>query len=131
VNSVVTPLMLGATPQHLLGRVSAVINPVQQLASILSMALAGFLASTVLRGMHEVVAEVTFGPYDTIFGVAGLLFIAAGLASILPLRDAGATPATAPVPDQAADAGPQRPGPQRPGPQSPGPQRPGQADPVA
>jgi hypothetical protein len=34
VNTVITPLLLGATPQHLLGRVSAVINPVQQLASI-------------------------------------------------------------------------------------------------
>jgi MFS family permease len=89
VNSVITPLMLAATPQHLLGRVVAVINPVQQLASILSIALAGFLASTVLRSLHEVIAGVTFGPYDTVFGVAGLLFIIGGAASVIPLRGAG------------------------------------------
>jgi hypothetical protein len=60
---------------------------VQQLAAILSMALAGFLASTVLRGFHGTVAGLTFGPYDTIFIFAGLLFVLAGLGSIAPLRD--------------------------------------------
>jgi MFS family permease len=100
VNSVASPLILGATPQHLLGRVSAVFTPVQELASILSMALAGFLASTVLRGFHEMIAGVTFGPYDTVFGVSGLLFILGGLAAVVPLRSAGPAPAA-----QAAPAG--------------------------
>jgi hypothetical protein len=72
----------------------------QRLASIVSMALAGFLASTVLRGFHEVVAGVAFGPYDTVFGVAALLFIVAGLASIVPLRGAAAD-APAPMPQSA------------------------------
>lgn len=113
VNSVITPLLLGATPQHLLGRVTGVINPVQQLASILSMAAAGFLASTVLRGMHVVIAGVTFGPYDTIFGVAGLLFVAGGLASIVPLRGARqAADVSAPAQeDDAGRASLQEPGP--------------------
>ncbi|HEY7431902.1 MAG TPA: MFS transporter [Streptosporangiaceae bacterium] len=87
INTVLTPLVLGITPRHLIGRVVAVINPVQQLAAIVSMAVAGFLASTVLRGFHHVIAGVTLGPYDTIFIAAGLLFIVAGLASIAPLRD--------------------------------------------
>lgn len=86
VNTVITPLLLRATPQHMLGRVLAVIVPLQQLAAIMSMAVAGFLASTVLRGINVVIAGVKFGPYDLIFAVAGLLFIAAGLASIAPLR---------------------------------------------
>lgn len=86
INSVLTPLLLGATPQHLIGRVSAVFSPVQQLASILSMAAAGLLASTVLRGFHAVVGGLSFGPYDTIFLFAGLMFVVAGLASIAPLR---------------------------------------------
>jgi MFS family permease len=98
VNSVASPLILGATPQHLLGRVSAVFTPVQELASILSMALAGFLASTVLRGFHEVIAGVTFGPYDTVFGVSGLLFILGGLAAVVPLRTARPAPAAQAAP---------------------------------
>ncbi|MGH3164463.1 MAG: hypothetical protein ACRDN0_01035 [Trebonia sp.] len=51
--------------------------------------MAGFLASTALHGMHAVAAGVAFGPYDTIFAFAGLLFIAGGLLSIRPKRDAG------------------------------------------
>lgn len=103
VNSVIMPLMLEATPQHLLGRVNAVINPVQELASILSMAAAGFLASTVLRGMHEVIAGVTFGPYDTIFAVSGLLFVVAGFASIIPMRGTGRAASNRSAADPAAD----------------------------
>lgn len=86
VNTAIMPLVLRAVPQHMLGRVLAVITPMQFLAGILSMAVSGFLASTVLRGFHQVIAGVTFGTYDTIFAIAGLLFIAGGLASIAPLR---------------------------------------------
>jgi hypothetical protein len=53
----------------------------------------------VLRGFHEVVAGVTFGPYDTILGAGGLLLIASGLASIAPLRGAAQRPPD--VPDGA------------------------------
>jgi MFS family permease len=88
LNSSFTPVMLSVTPSRLLGRVSAVISPVQQLASIVSMALAGLLASTVLRGFHKVIGGVTFGPYDTVLTVGGLLFVIAGLASIGPMRGA-------------------------------------------
>jgi MFS family permease len=89
LNASFSPVMLSVTPSRLLGRVSAVISPLQQLASIVSMALAGLLASTVLRGFHQVIVGVTFGPYDTVMTVGGLLFIVAGLASIAPMRGAG------------------------------------------
>lgn len=88
LNSSFSPVMLSVTPSRLLGRVSAVISPLQQLASIVSMALAGLLASTVLRGFHRVIGGVSFGPYDTILTVGGLLFVIAGLASVVPMRDA-------------------------------------------
>lgn len=39
-----------------------------------------------LAVIYAVVAGMTFGPYDTIFGIAGLFFIAGGLAAIRPLR---------------------------------------------
>jgi MFS family permease len=88
LNAVFEPLILRVTPQHLLGRVNSVISPIIQLASITSMALAGLLASTVLRGFHLVVAGVVFGPYNTVFALAGLLVVAGGLTSIAPLRAA-------------------------------------------
>ena len=75
----------------------AVFSPLQQLANILSMAAAGFLASTVLRGMHVVVGGAAFGPVDTIIGVSGLLVVAAGLAVLAPLRGADKHAASEPA----------------------------------
>ncbi len=101
LNSVISPIILSVTPSNLLGRVSAVLSPLQQLASIVSMVLAGVLASTVLHGFHAVVAGVHFGPYDTVFAAAGLLFVIGGVAAIGPMRRASqATLAagTAPAP---------------------------------
>jgi MFS family permease len=79
-------LLLAVTPRHMIGRVMSVITPLAYLAAIVSLAAAGLLTSTVLHGFRATVADVTFGPYDTVIAVAGLLFIAAGLASIRPLR---------------------------------------------
>lgn len=86
VNVAIAPLLLGATPQEMLGRVFAVINPLQQVASLTALAASGILATTVLRNMHVVAGGMTFGPYDTIFGISGLFFIAGGIAAIRPLR---------------------------------------------
>jgi MFS family permease len=86
LNAVVSPILLSVAPARMLGRVSAVLSPLQQLASIVSMALAGALASTVLRGFHADVAGVTFGPYDTVFLAGGVLFVLGGLAAIAPMR---------------------------------------------
>jgi MFS family permease len=88
LNAALSPVLLSVTPSRLLGRVSAVLSPLQQLASIVSMALAGVFASTILRGFHQVIGGLTFGPYDTVLTVGGLLFVIAGLASIAPMRAA-------------------------------------------
>jgi hypothetical protein len=82
----------------MLGRVVAVFSPLQQVATVTSTAVAGVLASTVLHNLHAHFAGMTFGPYDTLFTFAGLLFIAGGLASIPLLRSAD-TPAPSPAPD--------------------------------
>jgi len=89
LNAVVPPILLDVTPSYLIGRVSAVLSPLQQLASIISMVLAGVLASTALRGFHAVVGGITFGPDDTVFTAAGLLFVIAGIATIAPLSKPG------------------------------------------
>ena len=101
LNAVIQPLLLGATPQQMLVRVVAVITPVQYLAGILSLALASFLATTVLAHLHADIGGVRFGTYDTIFGVAGVIILIAGLASIVPLRTAAVQPGAA-----ASPAGP-------------------------
>jgi MFS family permease len=101
LNAVIGPILLNASPPHMLGRVSAVLSPLMQLAEIVSMILAGALASTVLRGVHFAVAGVTFGPYDTVFAVGGLLFLIGGISAITPMRRAGRA-AVAPAADGAA-----------------------------
>jgi MFS family permease len=103
VNAVMGPILLAETPANMLGRISAVLSPLMQLAEIVSMILAGVLASTVLRGLHFSVAALHFGPYDTVFAVAGLLFVIGGVSAIAPMRRAAR-----PAADQrvaAAEAG--------------------------
>ncbi len=105
VNVVIGPLMLKATPKHLIGRVATVMNPLVYLASITSMAIAGLLASTVLRNLHVVIAGITFGRIDAIFSVSALLMLGAGLLSIKPMRDSTqAAPAAPASQEQQATA---------------------------
>ena len=105
LNGAIQPLILGATPQEMLGRVIAVLNPLQQIATVASVAVAGVLASTALRDLHAHFAGLTFGPYDTLLSIAGLLFVAGGLASIPLLRsaDSPAAPVAAPAPATTVD----------------------------
>ncbi|QLJ02936.1 hypothetical protein HZZ00_19320 [Streptomyces sp. NEAU-sy36] len=90
LNTALTPVLLSAVPQSHLGRVIAVINPVQQLAALIGVTTAGWLASTALHGLDAEAAGVHFGPIDSIFTVAGLLMAAGGGYAALALRRAGA-----------------------------------------
>ncbi len=86
------PLMLKIVPRELVGRVAAVVNPLQSLALMLSVFIAGTLESTVLTHFHVTLLGVTFGPVDTIFtGVAGLVLIA-GLYAMTHLKAADVEP---------------------------------------
>jgi MFS family permease len=89
VTGVLPALLLGQIPQEMVGRVMGVFNPLQQLAAMASMALAGVLASTVLRGLDVTVAGVRFGAVDAVLGAGALLVLAAGLAVMAALRWAG------------------------------------------
>jgi MFS family permease len=88
LNAAAPPLFLAVIPQPLMGRVMSVFNPLQQAANITSIAAAGFLAGTVLRGMQVTVAGAKFGPVDMIFAVSAVLIIVGGLAMISPLSEA-------------------------------------------
>jgi MFS family permease len=87
VNVAVLPLMLRATPQELIGRAISVRSPITSGALLLSTAVAGYLASTVLRGFHASLLGFAIGPIDTIFTVTGLLILAGGLYAVAVLRE--------------------------------------------
>jgi MFS family permease len=75
-NTAMTPLLLANTPKEYLGRMLSVLNPALQLATMASVLVSGWLASTVLRGYHAHVAGIAMGPYDIVFTLAGLLIVA-------------------------------------------------------
>ena len=86
LNIAVGPIFMRITPRHLLGRVVAIIQPALTVTLLISTALAGYLASNVLRGFSETVGGITFGPLDTIFGCAALLLLVGGLYAMVNLR---------------------------------------------
>lgn len=73
------PLALDSTPREYVGRVTAVINPLGRMAALLSVALAGSLVSTVLRGFHASILGIAFDPVSTIFTGMGVLAVLGGL----------------------------------------------------
>ena len=79
VNVVLGPIIMKATPAHLLGRVAAVFHPATALSSLLSTTVAGYLASTVLRGVHFSFLGLSWGTIDLLFTATGLLILAGGL----------------------------------------------------
>lgn len=102
LNVAISPLMLQVTPRELVGRVTAILVPLVNISNLISLALAGYLASTVLAGFNTDVLGVHFGPIDTIFGVAGILCIIGGIYALMNLRAAPKAAAggggTAPTP---------------------------------
>jgi MFS family permease len=95
INTALSPLLLAAASREYMGRVMAVFNPIQQLASMLSVVVAGWLASTALRNFHATVAGLHIGTYDTIFTVAGVLILAAGGYAFVALPRERAVPEAA------------------------------------
>jgi MFS family permease len=94
VNSMSGPLLFRETPKELTGRVIGVINPVQEVAQFASIAVATWLASTVLRNLDAHGLGVHFGTIDTIFFASGIVIAATGAWAVVALRGVGA-PATA------------------------------------
>jgi MFS family permease len=78
-NVALLPLLLGATPRSLMGRVNALFFTVISVVSLASSAVAGYLDSTVLRDVHVRLLGVTFGPIDTLFSASGACICVAGV----------------------------------------------------
>ncbi|HZU49323.1 MAG TPA: MFS transporter [Mycobacterium sp.] len=90
MNTAITPLLLRAAPPEMLGRVVAVFNPINELASMLSVVIAGWLASTALHNFRGSVGGMHLGPIDAIFAGAGVLIGLAGCYAYLALPREGA-----------------------------------------
>ena len=90
LNTAVAPLLLDAAPREYMGRVMAVFMPVNQLASMVSVVISGWLTSTVLRSFRASFAGITLNSVSLIFIVAGGLIFASGIrAFAAPPRELG------------------------------------------
>jgi MFS family permease len=85
LNTAVAPLLLDAAPREYMGRVMAVFMPVNQLASMLSVVISGWLTSTVLRSFRASFAGITLNSVSLIFVVAGGLIFASGIRAFAAL----------------------------------------------
>lgn len=86
LNTAFFPILLHAAPREFLGRVMSVLSPSQTLASLTSVALAGYLSSALLRNFHASLLGLAFGPVDTIFTISGMLIVLGGLYALFTLR---------------------------------------------
>jgi hypothetical protein len=108
LNVAVSPILLNTTPRALVGRVLAILQPVLTSASLLSIALAGYLDSTVLVGFHAEYFGAHFGPLDTIFLVSGAIIVLGGLLLRLLLGgiSVSGTPTSSDAPEDAVSQAP-------------------------
>ncbi len=90
LNTAVAPLLLDAAPREYMGRVMAVFTPVNQLASMLSVVVFGWLTSTVLRSFRATVGGITLNSVSLVFIVAGGLIVLSGLRAFAALPDTDA-----------------------------------------
>jgi MFS family permease len=94
VNMAIAPLVMESVAKEYLGRVFSVFNPVQQVASVIGMALAGPMAAA-WRYSHGSAAGLHFGGIDSILTGAALLMLVGGLYSAGALRGPNPVPAAA------------------------------------
>jgi MFS family permease len=80
------PLVLAAAPREMIGRVMAIFDPAERLAELISVGVAGYLASSVLLGFHGTLLGLSFGPLDTLFLCSGILMLLGGLFATMRLR---------------------------------------------
>jgi MFS family permease len=85
------PQLMASTPPAFLGRMMAILSPTTMIAAALSLAVSGWLTSTVLKDFHAEVLGFDVGPIDLVYSISALLILSAGIAAwrLLPERPAG------------------------------------------
>ncbi len=91
MNAGISPQLLAVTPKEFTGRTMAVINPIVTAASMISVVVAGSLASTTLRTLNTHLLGLHITRIDAIFLTSALLILAAGIYAYFTL------PPTAPA----------------------------------
>jgi len=86
INIAIVPIALGSVPREMLGRALGTLNPLGVLASLVSVSLAGYLASNLFKNIHGSILGFAIGPIDTIFTLAALLFLLSGFYALIRLR---------------------------------------------
>lgn len=86
INIAIVPIALNTVPREMLGRSLGTLNPLGVLASLISVSLAGYLASDLFKNIHGSFLGFTIGPIDTIFSFAALLFLMSGFYALVQLR---------------------------------------------
>jgi len=94
VNSSLVPLVLRVTPDALVGRVFSVLGPALTLAILVSMAVSGYIASSLPANLHTNWLGMRWGAVDTLFTGAGLLLLVSGVYAALRLHDGSSAEAT-------------------------------------
>ncbi|WP_329614338.1 MFS transporter [Streptomyces brevispora] len=94
VNTVIGPILLQETPNALLGRVNAVLNPMVYLASVTSMALAGLAASNLSTDFAWRAVGVTLHRIDILYTISAIFMLMAGFIAIrmMPITIDAASP---------------------------------------
>lgn len=85
LNTSLGPLLMHVIPHNMMGRVVSVFTTGQTLCNLISISLAGLLG-TLFVGLHARVLGMTFGTYDTIYMVVGLLFMLGAFYAMVNLR---------------------------------------------
>lgn len=77
--TVVGPMIMHVTPQHLLGRVTSILSLCQSFFTLAATLVAGLLTSTLLRTFHTKILGMMFGTYDTMVTIEGLFILLSGI----------------------------------------------------
>lgn len=85
LNTALGPLLMHIIPHNIMGRVESVFNTSQTLCSLISISLAGLLA-TLFVTFHANLFTIAFDTYGTIYVAIGLLFILGAFYAMLNLR---------------------------------------------
>ncbi len=104
INIAIVPLALGAVPREMIGRALGTLNPLGVLGNLVSVSLAGYLASTLFKNIHGSFLGFAIGPIDTIFTLAALLFLISGVYALIQLKSDPKPTPTVPAPASADEA---------------------------
>lgn len=77
--TVVGPMLMHITPQHLLGRVTSILSLCQSVFTLAATLVAGLLTSTLLRTFHTNILGMMFGTYDVMVTIEGLFILLSGI----------------------------------------------------